>query len=72
MAEFDALKHKLETSPLGQFEAEMIVLDDLPPGKPNKRNAVTKLLGMVKEHIEENHLPLRAFTQTKADSQLFM
>ena len=66
MLEFSNLKKKLEAEPLGPFDAEMIVLDDLPPGKPNKKNAVTKLLGMVKNHIQENRLPLRAFTRNEA------
>jgi hypothetical protein len=64
--EFNKLRLSLESNKLGPFEAEMVILDDLPAGKPNKKNATIKLLALTKAYIKTKRLPYRAFSRTEA------
>jgi hypothetical protein len=66
MQEFEQLKHRLEGSKLAPYEAVMVVLDELPQGKPNRKNATLKLFAITKSYLKQKKLPYRAFTRNEA------
>jgi hypothetical protein len=66
LAEFEALKVHLKKQPLGPYEAEMVVLDDLPKAKPvSLKNATLKLRNLVREHVKKEKLPYKVFTRSQ-------
>lgn len=63
-AEFLKLKMDLENK-LSPFEAAMVTLDELPTGKPNRKNAGLKLLQMAKQYVKAKKMPYHVFSRTE-------
>jgi len=64
LMEFQKLQAELKENPLSPYQAEEIVLSDLPSKKPNAvKHATLQLLTFTKQFIEMERLPYKAFTR---------